>query len=252
MFFKYRIRAEYSFDKNIIILVMVASFLSYLIFYYFYNSKVISISMTFILLPFYFIKIKAMLKKKNKKMLNSQFLELLQALLIGMESGQTFPKALEASHDLLKETLGKQAMLVKEIKLILSKTNNNVRLDKALLDFSKNMEIESIANFCDIYKYASKNSDELSSVLKKNIKLISDTQKQNMEIDSILVEKKIEIVLLSIFPVVLMLFFRLFYPLYCNLLYNNLVGRITMTTALIIFVLSIFTAQRILKKTYDY
>jgi len=44
----------------------------------------------------------------------------------------------------------------------------------------------------------------------------------------------------------------LFYPTYCNLLYGNFIGRVTMTIAIAIFILAIVIAKNIFKKTYDY
>ncbi len=252
VFYKSHVKIKSYLNKKTLLLTLIASFLSYFIIYLFYNSKVLGIIITIILIPVFIMNVNKYFKEKLKKKINNQFLELLQALLIGMESGQTFTDSLVSSHNLLQDTLGKQAIIVKEVKLILSKISNNIMLDEALIEFANKMQIENIASFCKVYKLASKNSDDMSSILKKNIKLLSDTHKQNMEIDAILFEKKIEIVLLSLFPIILMMFFRLFYPTYCNLLYGNFIGRVTMTVAIVIFTLAIVIAKNIFRKSYGY
>ncbi len=239
-------------DKTVIAVTLLTSVLIYIILWLFYDSKVISfliaIYASFILLE----KVEKIITIRNKEKLTREFLELLKTVLIGMDSGQTFLEALKYAHSLLKNTNRHSNILNKELEIVFAKTKNNFNFSDALMEFSKSLDVGYITDFCEVYRLASNRSNDIDSIIIKNISLLDDSFKMKSEVDSILIGKKLEVVLLCVFPPILMLFFRFFYPHFCHYLYSSMLGRITVTISLSIFVFSGYIAQRIIKDTYDY
>jgi len=235
--------------------LLVSTFIAINVFFItwlFYDLIVFSFVVACFAFIFGLAYVDKIIEKRKRKKIEKQFLELLEIILIGMESGETFPKALESAYNILVSNAKQKTYIIKELEIIISKRKNNISLSDALLQFSNGLEINSINSFCEVYELASRSSNDINLIVKKNIELLNDSFKIESEIDSILLSKKLEVVILCMFPPILMIFFRGFYPSYCQYLFLSSLGRVTVTIAIFLFIIAGWVANKIIKSTYDY
>ena len=218
---------------------------SCIVLYIFYKSisfsLIVSIIVAAFLLPF---KIKSEVIKR-KKNLRSQFQDLLSALDVAIRSGENINLAFKSALHSLLLIYNDKSDIVIEVKKILDRLANNITLKEALNDFAKRSNVIEIKNFAAVINVIEGKSDKSGEVIKQTHSLISDTIEIELEIDTVISDKKNEQTIMLILPVVLVAVLNFLGNGFMDALHTTLVGRLVATIALIIFVSAYFISTKI-------
>lgn len=220
------------------------------VFYVFYKSFAWSFGLNLFFLPLFLYRSIKVARENRLHNLLQQFYVLLQTLLISMEAGEIFHNALGDALVSLKRSGHDYSLIIREVELILEKARNNVPLSKAWQDFARRSNLPPIVEFARVYELLSRNTDQVDMVLRKNIHLWHQQQELQIEVETILWEKRLEQKILIVFPVVLIILFRFYYGQYTFVLDNTVVGKMIITVALLLFALSYIYGEYLVKSLY--
>lgn len=162
-----------------------------------------------IICGFYGIKIfREYLVKKDKRILLTQFVSLIDALNNSYKSGCNSLEAFELSRADLANQYGETSMIVMEIEIILEAFENNTPLEVALAHFAERSDLEDIESFVDAFKICSRYGGDFSDVLNEVDGIIKNKVETDMEIATTISDKKMELHIMMLMPLLIVLALR--------------------------------------------
>lgn len=188
---------------------------------------------------------KEKLKRARKKRLNEQFKDGILAVATALKVGYSIENAfVEAVRD-LKLTYPKDADIVQEFTMINMQVKNNVVLEKLLLDFAERSHVDDIHDFAQVFVIAKRRGGDLSKIIKNTADIISEKQEVYREIDTILTAKQFEQQIMSVVPLLIILYVSLTSPHFLDTLYHNFFGCFIMTGCLAVYIVAVYLARKI-------
>ena len=176
--------------------------------------------------------------KERKSELLLGFREAMYALGSSLSAGRAVEQAFAQSLNDLNIIYDVDADIVIEWQLVVHKIRMNETVEVALMDFSNRAHIEDIYNFVSVFVMAKKSGGDLVRIIKDTTKIINEKIEIQKEIDVLITQKKFEQQILSYIIPGMILFFTFTSPGFLEPLYNSFNGRVIMTFALFLYVIS--------------
>jgi tight adherence protein B len=239
-------------DANILLSSLVIDMLFSSIIYIFYNSNIVSmLSMAIFFKPIKRYYTQHIIRRR-KEILELQFFEYLSILKSNLQVGENFLESNKKAKESLKQNFEKNNFMRNEIEILLLKNNNGISIKDAFASFAKRSDLKSIQSFSKLYTIAATRTNRIEELVQETIDMMQEAFDKDKEINTLILEKKIELYILTVLPVFLILFFRLFSPVYYQTLYSSIFGRIVITISLALFALAQILARKIIGRICDY
>ena len=184
--------------------------------------------------------------KDRKRQLHYQFKDALISLCVALRAGYSLENAVrEAAGDMLL-VYGEQADMTREFQFMANGLKVNRSLDQMVADFAERSQIEDIENFASVLTTARKMGGDTAGILMKSAVILEDKIDVKKEIDSMIAGKKMEQRIMSMMPVMIIVYMRWSSPGFLDCLYGNVLGVSVMTLCLFIYLISLYLAERIM------
>lgn len=219
--------------KEQISYIAVASTVTAAITYLFYHNIFMSLLSIFIIFPMqkYY---KEFLINKRKRELNNQFRDALYSIAASISVGRQMPEALLEARDNMILIYPEYSPIVLELSQIVERVYFNRESEEDVLrDFAKRSQIEDILNFVDVYFTCRATGGDLEKVVMKASEIIMDKITIYKEIHTLTSQKRFEAKILTIIPLVVILFLQIASPDYLAVMYESIFGRALMTISMI-------------------
>lgn len=216
-----------------------------LIGYTFYRSMIISavVGALGLFFPDYMYKI---LLEKRKTNLNSQFKDLLYSISSSLSAGKSVERAfIEAPADLKMLYPDENTDIINEVNYIINGLGLNETIENLLYDLSVRSGDEDIESFADVFVSCKRTGGNLIDVVRITSNIISDKIEIKREIATGLAEKKFEQKGMCALMLLMILGLTYMSGDYMDPMFTTIQGRIAMTFALILFVVSYFIGEKI-------
>lgn len=212
--------------------------------YIFYEMWILSLAIGivggFVCIPM--MNRRAIEKRKNKLLL--QFKDLLDALNTSLGAGHNvFDSFSAAGRDLLVE-YPSDADIIAEVGIILQGISNNITIEKMLTDFGERSDLKEIKDFASVFETCYRKGANIQEVIANTTDVITDEIEISMEIQTMVSGQKTQQNVMTIMPVFFVLVMK---SMGGNLLdLSSMVGKLSMTAAIILFIASYFIGKKIL------
>jgi tight adherence protein B len=184
----------------------------------------------------------------RKELLTMQFKDLLYSLAASFASGRQMHHALKDAYENLLMVYSEKTPMIVELKYMLRGIEQNRENEEALLaDFAVRSKQEDIINFVDVYKACRTTGGDMEKVIADSTKVMMDKMEIEREIRALTAQKRFEGRIISLMPLIVVLFLNVFSPDYLAVMYETLSGRIVMTLSLA----GIVIAYRMMMKLTD-
>lgn len=213
----------------------------------FYNTFAMAVFTVFLYRPTQKY-VNELILQRNRDVLLMQFRDFLSCIASSLSTGRHMEEGIrEAEKELLKIYTKKDPIIV-EIDCILAETDSiNGNVSSALHHFAERSGIEDIETFVRIYESCLRSGGDFVSAIHKTSDLISQKIEIEREIKQIVSQRKFEGRIITMMPIVVIMFLRLLSPEYLSVMYRTLEGRIAMTAALA----GVFMAYRMMDRITD-
>lgn len=111
----------------------------------------------------------------------------------------------------------------------------NRTAEQVLTAFSKRVRQEDVEDFVIVFSAAKRSGGDSIAILKNAVQMIGDKMEVEREIQVMLAAKKLEFQVMCIVPLGLVLYMRLAFPEFFDVLYGNVVGVIIMSFCLVVY-----------------
>lgn len=214
--------------------------------FFFYRSVYV-FPILFIFFPLFILFYKKKLINKRKKKLLDEFSEVLYSVSISMKAGYSIENAFVEAYRDICLFYGKNSLMAEEIKRIEKGLEINITLEELIEDFAKRSGEKDIILFSEVCKSAKRNGGNTAEVLLNTADRIRRGIYVEKEIETILSEKKLEMRIMEVMPFFILGYLEVTSVGYFSVCYESISGRIFMTIALLVYIISILLGQRILR-----
>ncbi len=223
-----------AYDDILVALILMMS--GALIGWIFYMSYIAS--MLVAVIGLFFIKYYWIWREKRRREgRTEEFLEINRLLVSELYAGKSVERAYrDIKHRLKREGSHHFPYMQAELEMWCLKFDAGLRFKDVILEFAETSQDDAIKQFAAMFESALANGANLLEIIEMVNRIIRDKRQIQREIDVLIAEKKLEQKLLSIAPIVLLLFMQKTSYSFISPLYETVVGRLLMTVALIVFV----------------
>lgn len=203
------------------------------VFYLFYHSLLFTL-ISGLLVFLFIVPFENLKAEKRRVLLITQFKDLLYSMSAYIAAGTQIVDALEGSLDNLRAMYDEDSPMVMELSsMVLNIRENKESEIRLLQDLANRSHCEDIENFVQVYVSCTITGGNLEKVLKNTIEILMDKINIEREIRTLTAQKKFEGNIITIMPVLVILFLNVFFPEYLSPLYATVFGRVLMTGALV-------------------
>ena len=198
----------------------------------FYHSVVFAAASG--LLSVFFLKpVRKMKAERRKALLTTQFRDLLYSLSSSVAAGRQMETALAEAYESLSMVYAADTPMIMELSVMLRGIFENHQSEEALLsDLAERSHQEDIAGFADVYRASRMTGADLGIVIENASKVLMDKIRVEREIKAVTKQKVLEGRIITVMPILVVLFLNIFSPDYLSVMYETVQGRIVMSLSL--------------------
>lgn len=186
------------------------------------------------------------LADRRKNALLLQFRDLLYSLSASLATGRHMEEALRESEENLLDIYGSESDLLGEIRNMLRKIKETGDSDLTVIeDFARRAALEDIEDFTEVFRACRETGGNLVVAVNKAAAIIGEKINIEREIKTMVTQKKYEGRIITMMPVVIILFLQMMSPDYLEVMYTTAAGRILMSLALGAIVFAYWMIERI-------
>lgn len=186
------------------------------------------------------------IKNKKKNVIKYQFRELLDALSTSIGSGKNVNDSFKAARDDLSIIYDNDAPVIKELDIILDGINNNIEIEKSLLDFGIRSGIKDIESFANVFETCYRKGGDIKSVIKNTQQIINDKMEVEHDIQTVVTGSKTEQSIMMVMPIALVGLIKMMSPEFAEN-FTTPAGIAATTVSIVIFIVAYFIGRYILK-----
>lgn len=163
------------------------------------------------LLGFVFVGVKAIpiyqqyLLKKRKKELVFQFKDMLESLTSSYSAGKNTRDAFIDCLGDMRNMYGDDGDIVKELKIIVSGMENNVNIERLLLDFADRSDLDDVESFANVFDVSLRQGADIKNIISSTSDIISDKIDIELDMNTLLASNKNELNVMMIMPLIISL-----------------------------------------------
>ncbi len=202
-----------------------------------------------LLIPYGFIHVhnkKKQLMKARKWQLNLEFRDGLASLSAALNAGYSVENAFNQAVMDLKLMYSPEALIICEFEGIVNQLCMNQTVEDALKNFADRSGVEDIANFAEVFITAKRTGGDIIKIIHSTGNTINAKIEVKREILTMITAKKLESNIMSLIPMGIILYLRLFSPGFLDPLYHNLFGIAFMSLVLVLYYGVYRLAQKIM------
>lgn len=187
------------------------------------------------------------LYEERKRRLSSEFREAITVLASALSAGYSMENAMIETGEELKLIYDGNSMIVREFDYMNHRVKMNVPVETAWQEFAGRSGTDDIENFARVIRAAKRTGGELNSIIMRTADTIGDKIRIKEEILTQTAEKRLEQKVMSIIPIVIVLYIEVTSPGFFGVMYETAAGRIIMTVCLAAYIAAILIGQKILE-----
>ena len=123
-------------------------------------------------------------------------------------------------------------------------------LEKLIAEFSERSSMEELEYFSEVLSIAKRSGGNIIGIMKNTIRMIQEKMEAMEEIATAITEKQFEFQIMSVIPLVIILYLRVSAGNLIKSLYGNFIGISVMTVCLIIYGGCYLYGKRLLEIEY--
>lgn len=174
-------------------------------------------------------------KNKRQKQLLREFRDFLFSLSASFATGRHMTEAMKEARTALEHIYGTKGLLSEELSSMLKAIEETGQSEqKVFADFANRTGLEDIRLLSEVYTVCRATGGNMAVAVNKAAALLTEKIHLEMEIETMLSQKKLEGTIIALMPAVMIFFLLWMSPSYLEPMYTTAAGRLLMAAALAI------------------
>ena len=228
-----------------IMYILLAAAGLFVVGYVFYHSLIMSAIFAALGILFPKIRTQQIISARKRK-LTLQFKDMLYSLSSAVGAGSSVESAMSHVLSDLEQQYGdSEAMMVKELELMVSKLSMNQNIEDVFADFAERSGIEDVKTFANIFEISKRTGGNMVQIIRQTVSVIAEKIEIQQEMQTLLSGKKMEQRVLTVVPVALVFMLTITTDGFMEPIFTTVAGRIVATIALVMIGVSYFWSKKI-------
>ena len=168
----------------------------------------------------------------RRRNLKSEFREVMILVSGNLNAGYSLENAFVAVEDNLLKGGQEYPLMKPELIRIANGVACNRRIEDLLLDFGRRCGVPEIHDFAELLRAAKRYGGNIQQLIRQTASNLADISITEMEIDTLVSAKRLEGRIMFIVPFGILAYLRLTNPVYLQVVYETIAGKILMTICL--------------------
>lgn len=185
--------------------------------------------------------------KKKQQSFRGQFKETIQSLSAALSVGYSVENAMREAVKDLKGIYKKEELILRELVFMIRQLQMNMTAENVLQEFAARTGDEDVQTFVTVFTMAKRSGGDTLDIIRNAVRQMSEKIDVEREIVTIMSAKKLEFRIMTAIPFGMILFLKLSFPEFLDVLYGNILGVVIMTVCLLIYLAAYEGGKRIVE-----
>lgn len=176
--------------------------------------------------------------KKRQENFRLQFKEAIQSLSAGLNVGYSVENALKEACKDLQAMYRRNDLIVKELVYMIRQIQMNVTVETVFREFAARTEDEDVNTFVTAFNMAKRSGGNMLEIIRNVVRQMGEKIDVEREIGTLLAAKRMELHIMSAIPFAMIVYLRISFPEFLNVLYGNAAGVVIMSVCLAVYLIS--------------
>ena len=229
-----------------LVALLQGSLLIGLVSYLFYGTWICAILFS----PYLIWYIKSWEKQLIKKRQNSfrlQFKEAIQSLSAALNVGYSVENAMRETVKDLKGIYKQDDTILREFSYMIRQLQMNVTAETVLKNFAKRTGDEDVQIFVTVFSMAKRSGGDTLEIIRNTVRQMGEKIDVEREIVTLMSAKKMEFRIMTVIPMAMILYLKISFPEFLDVLYGNVVGVVIMSICLLVYLGAYEMGRRIVE-----
>lgn len=216
------------------------------IVYVFYGS----FSAVPFLIPVWFMYVRDWVKdtaKKKEHQFREQFRDSIQEMEAALKTGYSVENAIREVNRELVPLYEKDTRIRREYDRMVHQLDMKIPTVNVLEAFAERTGQEDVEDFVNVFAAAKKNGGDSILIIRNAVRIISEKIDTEKEIQTMTASKKLEFEIMCAVPFLMILYMKLTFGDFMDVLYGNEAGVVIMTVCLGIYIAAYCLGRKIIR-----
>lgn len=176
-----------------------------------------------------------------------QFCEALRVFVTALSVGYSVENAIREVPKEMRLLFGERAVIIREFSYMIRQLEMNVTAEQTLRELACRVKIEEVSNFVTVFTVLKRGGGDMIQVLKNTIEKICMRMDVKQEIETMIAAKKMEFRIMTMIPIGIIVYMKLSFPEFMEVLYDNAGGMSIMSLCLGIYTAAWYMGKRMLE-----
>lgn len=173
--------------------------------------------------------------QKAKQEFRLQFTEAIQAISASLQVGYSTENALKEAYVDLQLIYPKETRILKELRYMIRQMEMNITMEQIFREFAQRTQDAEVELFATVFALAKRTGGDMVEVIRNAVWQIGEKLEVKREIETMMAAKKMEFRIMSMVPFGMILYIKVSFPTFMEVLYGNVLGAIFMSVCLLLY-----------------
>ena len=184
---------------------------------------------------------------KKQQNFRFQFKEMIQAMGSALSVGYSVENALREAYKDLRSIYKEEDMILQELSFMLRQVQMNIAVEQTFLELADRVQDEDVETFVTVFAMAKRSGGDAVEIIRNAVRQMSEKIDVEREIVTIMSAKKLEFRIMTMIPFGMIVYLRMSFPEFFQVLYGNLIGVVVMSVCLGIYLLAYICGKRMVE-----
>ena len=187
------------------------------------------------------------ISRKKEQELRQQFRDSIQVMASALKAGYSVENAIREAGKDISPVYSEETRIRKEFERMERQMDMNMSAEEVLKGFAERTGQEDIENFVNVFAAAKKSGGDSIAVIRDAVKIISGKIDTEKEIQTMIASKKMEFDIMCAVPFAIILYMKLTFGEFLNVLYGNMAGAAIMSLCIFVYMGAYVYGRKIIR-----
>ena len=187
------------------------------------------------------------ISRKKEQELRQQFRDSIQVMASALKAGYSVENAIREAGKDISPVYSEETRIRKEFERMERQMDMNMSAEEVLKGFAERTGQEDIENFVNVFAAAKKSGGDSIAVIRDAVKIISGKIDTEKEIQTMIASKKMEFDIMCAVPFAIILYMKLTFGEFLNILYGNMAGTAIMSLCIFVYMGAYVYGRKIIR-----
>lgn len=187
------------------------------------------------------------ISRKKEQELRQQFRDSIQVMASALKAGYSVENAIREAGKDISPVYSEETRIRKEFERMERQMDMNMSAEEVLKGFAERTGQEDIENFVNVFAAAKKSGGDSIAVIRDAVKIISSKIDTEKEIQTMIASKKMEFDIMCAVPFAIILYMKLTFGEFINVLYGNMAGAAIMSLCIFVYMGAYVYGRKIIR-----